>query len=906
MLHPPDLSHFQFSYLLAALAVSSLGSLGATRLQARCAQAAFSAGDRQAVMLLGTAGLGLCTWLAYLFCRLALDVALPLAGNADYYASTLLLCLALSRWTLLRLHPGAGQRRQLFGMELLFAAGCVVCDGVGYALTYPHYAEWKYALVASTISSISGAMLVATRLAFRRQELRGVTTGPLVLAAGSILSGLAAVMLPMLAALALSVAQPLLFAAVTPGLVYMLGFTIVLSGLLVALHLLEASIGRHREAAEEAALREETYYDVLYERNPDAVFRLDLMIRFTHVNLAMTEVSGYSTEELLGKSLIGCISPSEVELTLQQLYQALKGQACSFATALLARSGQTRGMLMTAIPIAPDGKAVGIFVVAKDIHESKKAFHEYRYLTYYDEQTNLHNRRSFLEAIGKRLATANDGSRSCAAVLYMNLDRFGPINALFGHDFGDRLLREASGRLAHCLPLGSLVARIGADEFAVALPDIGSPDDVPKIAGHIVEQFAKPLVVSGSELLVTASVGAARYPADGGDAPTLLAAAQQAMRAAKRDGANRYALSGDSDASDGLGGAECAASVAHSGHDDAGMADSRAGDRLGDAECAASVAHSGHDDAGMADSRAGDRLGGAANGTGNTASKSSGKRERARNAAGQASLAADPTLPITAAELLRALQPASRELTLLYQPRLAGDSSRVVGAEALLRWHHPRRGLLQPAQFLPLAETTGLALQLDAWVLQEASRQLAAWRGAGLPAVPLAVNLSPRHLLHAELTRRVAAALQPYNDAPAALELELAESALAAAGGHTLERLHALKQLGVRIGIDGFGTAGLSLASLRTYPIDRLNVSRSLLAAGAAAAGQQPSPLPLLLAVARELGADATAVGVETTAEAALLRELGFDALQGCALQPPLAAEEFGRQLAAQHVSAAP
>ncbi|MCD1261033.1 GGDEF domain-containing protein [Paenibacillus athensensis] len=580
MLHPPDLSQFQFGYLLAALAVSSLGSLGATRLQKRCAQAPLAAPGDKPALLLGAAGLGLCTWLAYLLCRLALDVALPLAGNAGYYAVTLLLCLTLSSWTVLRLRPRARQRRRLLGAELLFAAGCVVCDGVGYALTYPHYAQWKYALVASTITCISGTRLVATRLAFRRQELRGAAPRPLALAAGSVLSGIAAVLLPMLTALALSVAQPLLFAAVTPGLVYMLGFTIVLSGLLVALHLLETSIERQCLAAEEAALQEETHYDVLYERNPDAVFRLDLMIRFTHVNPAMNTLSGYDADELIGRSLIGCISPSEVELTLQQLYQALKGQACSFATALLTRSGQTRGMLMTAIPIAPDGRTVGIFVMAKDVHDSKKAFHEYRYLTYYDELTNLHNRRSLLENVDKQLTSAEGGGSRGVSVLYMNLDRFGQVNAQFGHDFGDRLLREAAGRLAHCIPLGALLARIGDDAFAVLLPDVGSPDDVPKIAAHIVEQFAKPLVVSGRELVVTASVGAASAPVDGSDARTLLAAAQQAMRAAKRRGGNRCAAGGDADgtAADGANadGAANAASAAlaerHTGADADGAA----------------------------------------------------------------------------------------------------------------------------------------------------------------------------------------------------------------------------------------------------------------------------------------------------------------------------------------------
>jgi EAL domain-containing protein (putative c-di-GMP-specific phosphodiesterase class I) len=222
------------------------------------------------------------------------------------------------------------------------------------------------------------------------------------------------------------------------------------------------------------------------------------------------------------------------------------------------------------------------------------------------------------------------------------------------------------------------------------------------------------------------------------------------------------------------------------------------------------------------------------------------------------------------------------ELLVHYQPILTLDSRVITGVEALLRWQHPTRGLIPPAEFIPLAEETGLIGRIGHWVLEQACRQVTAWQ-ATLPEdhpLELSVNLSPAELDAPDLVERVAGTLEATGLAPDLLVLELTEGVLAQNTAATAATLTRLKELGVRLAIDDFGTGFSSLGYLERFPIDMLKIDRSFIAK----LGNGPEAAPLADAVIRlgqALHLETIAEGIETDQQLAALQAMGCRLGQG-------------------------
>jgi len=238
------------------------------------------------------------------------------------------------------------------------------------------------------------------------------------------------------------------------------------------------------------------------------------------------------------------------------------------------------------------------------------------------------------------------------------------------------------------------------------------------------------------------------------------------------------------------------------------------------------------------------------------------------------------------------------EVTAHYQPIVSLSSGQVCGVEALARWRHPERGWVQPGEFVPAAEETGLILDLGRRVLSEACRRAGAWRAVRPGGLHVSVNLSVKQLAQADLVEQVRRTLEETGMEPARLRLEVTESVLVenpAAAAATLGRL---KELGVRVWMDDFGTGYSSLSSLHSLPIDGLKVDRSFVQAmgGDGRAGQVVASV---LAMARGLGLEVVAEGIERADQLAGLRLLGCDAGQGFLFSPAADAEALDRLLAA-------
>jgi diguanylate cyclase (GGDEF)-like protein/PAS domain S-box-containing protein len=242
------------------------------------------------------------------------------------------------------------------------------------------------------------------------------------------------------------------------------------------------------------------------------------------------------------------------------------------------------------------------------------------------------------------------------------------------------------------------------------------------------------------------------------------------------------------------------------------------------------------------------------------------------------------------ADLRRALERA--ELRLHYQPVVDLATARVVGLEALVRWQHPRLGLVPPARFIPLAEASGLILRIGRWVLETACRQAVEW-GAGLP---VAVNLSARQLAASDLAADVRAVLLETGLPASSLELEITESVLMDRSEAGIATLRDLRALGVRIVLDDFGTGYSSLAYLQRLPLDTIKVDRTFVAElGADPAAE--SIVAAVVALAHGLGIEVIAEGIETADQADRLRAMGCDRGQGWLFARAMPAEKLGHLL---------
>ena len=252
---------------------------------------------------------------------------------------------------------------------------------------------------------------------------------------------------------------------------------------------------------------------------------------------------------------------------------------------------------------------------------------------------------------------------------------------------------------------------------------------------------------------------------------------------------------------------------------------------------------------------------------------------------------------------LRGALAGGQQFVLHYQP-LSDMAGRITGVEALLRWHHPRRGLVLPGEFIPVAEDTGLIVALGLWVLGQACRQVAAWqRREETAGLTISVNVSARQFRHPDFVAQVLAALQEHGAPPRLIRLELTESLMADRLDATLAQMNRLRQLGVGLSLDDFGTGYSSLAYLKHLPLDQLKIDRVFVADVVTDPGDA-NIARAIIAMAHSLGLAVVAEGVETEAQRQFLAEHGCDQFQGHLLAQPMPLEfleAFMARRARQH-----
>jgi EAL domain-containing protein (putative c-di-GMP-specific phosphodiesterase class I) len=253
--------------------------------------------------------------------------------------------------------------------------------------------------------------------------------------------------------------------------------------------------------------------------------------------------------------------------------------------------------------------------------------------------------------------------------------------------------------------------------------------------------------------------------------------------------------------------------------------------------------------------------------------------------------------------LRRALE--REQFSLNYQPKVDMATGQITGVEALLRWSHPDLGNISPAQFIPLAEETGLIVPIGRWVVKEACAQAMAWQRRGLLPVSMAVNLSPRQFADEHLLQDVDEALAASGMSPVLLQLEVTESMMMRNVGRALKVLDAIQSRGIRLAIDDFGTGYSSMSLMKHFPIDTIKIDRSFVR-DLPQDSEDQAIAQAIISMGKALGMTVVAEGVENAEQEAFLRIHGCDEMQGFLISKPVPAKQMAELLRPVELSVAP
>lgn len=539
----------------------------------------------------------------------------------------------------------------------------------------------------------------------------------------------------------------------------------------------------------------------VFTHSHDGILITDPLGHILEINDSFCEITGYTRQEVIGKTPAILRSGLHDAGFYRNLWQAIERQGFWRGEIFNRRkNGEILAELLTISAVGDDsGEIIHYVGIFADISELKNTQRELEQLAHYDQLTNVLNRSLLVDRMAQLMALA----RRCgnlAAICYLDIDSFKTINDEYGHPVGDRVLVVIAERIRQQIRGGDTIARVGGDEFALLLTGVESLDEIDAILQRILAAIAAPIPLDNNNgnLSVTASIGVSIYPHDGADPDTLMRCADKAMYKAKKAG--------------------------------------RACWQIYDAD--------------------------------------QHKRLDVQRD--------------MAVELSQAMERG--EFVLYFQPKVSLLDGKVLGVETLLRWQHPRQGLLAPAQFLPLFSDSLLAPQIDRWVIESALEQMTRWQDQGV-ILPVSLNISDRLLKRVRLENWLAEILAAYPRIdPALLELEISEPTVLSEFVRTSRALSTRGIPRVSFAIDRFGSGQISLNTLRQFQPNTLKIDRALIE-NMATDRVSHSVVEGILGMSRAFACSAVAVGIETPAQSRRIAQLGCMVAQGFGLCPPLPAE---------------
>ena len=548
----------------------------------------------------------------------------------------------------------------------------------------------------------------------------------------------------------------------------------------------------------------------VFESSHSGVMLTDARGNIVDINPAFTRITGYVLDEVRGKNPHVLSSGREDLDFYRDMWSEIETNGHWEGEIWNRRkNGEVYPEWLNINPVRNKSgmltNHVGIF---SDISERKEAEAKIHQLAFYDQLTDLPNRRLLVDRL-QHAITASVRTGMHGAVLFLDLDDFKVLNDTKGHDTGDLLLREVANRLNGCVRDGDTVARLGGDEFVVVLESLSDkPDDAAAQAELIAEKIRTALNLPYQFKVyvhhTSPSIGIVLFKGHQESLDDLLRHADSAMYHAKSAGRNTI---------------------------------------------------------------------------------------RFYDPAIQAALEARAEL---GSELRLALE--KQQFRKYYQLQV-DNSCRRLGAEVLLRWEHPTRGLISPLQFIPLAEETGLIVQIGLWVLKTSCEQLKSWQNdASTRDMTLAVNVSAKQFRQADFVSQMQRILLESGAKPSQLKLELTESTVLENVEDTISKMHELKLLGVSFSMDDFGTGYSSLQYLKRLPLDQIKIDQSFVR-DITTDNNDAAIVKAIIAMTDALGLNVIAEGVESEAQRQFLNLHGCHTFQGHLFSKPIPLEQFEAML---------
>ncbi|MBI4808235.1 MAG: EAL domain-containing protein [Nitrosomonadales bacterium] len=540
----------------------------------------------------------------------------------------------------------------------------------------------------------------------------------------------------------------------------------------------------------------------VFESSGEAILITDAQTNVVAVNHAFIGMSGYRTEDMLGKNPRILASGRHDE----EFYRAMWDD--------ITTSGYWQGeiwdkhkngriypkwMSITAVRDA-NGEVAHYISIARDTTEQTEAEKNIHLLAYFDVLTGLPNRTLLRDRLGQLIAVSHRDQHQFA-LLFMDLDRFKYINDSMGHTVGDRLLQAVALRIQAHVREEDTVARLGGDEFIVLLRETDE-SGAAVVSVKLLESLAAPYDLDGQLISTQASIGISIYPDHAHDADTLIKNADMAMYRAKEEGRNNYQFF---------------------------------------------------------------------------------RPEMNFRVDLLFSMEKDLRLALERGEFF-----------LHYQPQVDLATGKLCGVEALIRWHHPEKGAISPAEFIPVAEETGQIIAIGEWVLRTACAQLVQWRKEELNDFTLSVNLSMRQLRQPILGEQVRKVLTEFELEPRFLELEITEGIMMGDNMIAMNFLGEMHALGVMLSIDDFGTGFSSLNYLKKLPVHKLKIDQSFVR-DIESDESDAAIIRSIIALGHRLNLRVIAEGVETQDQLDFLRIRGCDEIQGYFYSRPLSPEDIAR-----------
>ncbi|WP_417224543.1 EAL domain-containing protein [Amphritea sp.] len=519
------------------------------------------------------------------------------------------------------------------------------------------------------------------------------------------------------------------------------------------------------------------------------------------VNPAFSEITGYSSAEVVGKKPNMFQSGKQKDTFYQNMWLSLE-KAGSWSGEIWnkRKDGSVYPQWLSIAAVQNrDGLLEQYVAVFSDMTQRKNDEEQIRQQANFDALTSLPN-RIMLKRELTQIHHRCDQAGCLCALLFIDLDRFKAVNDTLGHSVGDQMLQQVSLRLTSVIGENDLLSRFGGDEFVIVLQNLTDQEEAAIIAKQVIEILQPPFQLAGRTLYIGASVGISCYPNDSDSGEVMLRHADMAMYLAKDNGRNQYQFF------------------------------------------------------------------------------NAQMREQVKNRT----------------ELEQALRQAinNHEFELYYQPISNCLQHRVVAAEALIRWHHPERGLISPTEFIPLAEETGLIQPIGLWVLRQSCEQIVKWELQGINNLCITVNVASNQRLLGFDAEVAADIMHSVGVDPSKIIFEITENMFLENSTEAIAWLQEFKALGSKLAIDDFGTGYSSLSYLKQFPIDKLKIDRAFIR-DLPDNKEDATLVNAIIAMSKSLGLELIAEGVETIEQLQYLHQLDCPNIQGFLFSKPVQAEQL-------------